>query len=152
MKLDLTPIGADTLKSHQNFCKKYDFPFSLLVDKEKTLINAYEVLADSAKTAQRITFIIGANGKVLHRLEGVKTKDIPIQCLKLVAPADIVEKAAQELAAAREAEAAADAAPKDASGEDGETPKKKRGRPRKDAAQKAASDDNNEQAKKQRKK
>ena len=36
-------ISKDSEKSHQNFAKKYDLPFSLVSDPELTAIQAYDV-------------------------------------------------------------------------------------------------------------
>ncbi|MBX2814658.1 MAG: peroxiredoxin, partial [Saprospiraceae bacterium] len=39
----LLGVSADSAKKHQNFINKFSFPFSLLADKEKEVIQAYGV-------------------------------------------------------------------------------------------------------------
>lgn len=74
VKLGIPVIGIskDSVKSHANFCKKYDLPFTLLSDEERTTLAAYEVLVDKlmyGKPVQktlRTTFLIDETGRIEH--------------------------------------------------------------------------------------
>lgn len=63
-------ISKDSTKSHQNFCKKYDLPFTLLSDEERTTLAKYEVLVDKlmyGKPVQktlRTTFLVNEKGMI----------------------------------------------------------------------------------------
>ncbi len=58
-------VSADTVESHKGFVTKEHLNFPLLADPSKTMIAAYGVLGASG-FANRITFIIGPDGKVSH--------------------------------------------------------------------------------------
>ncbi len=64
-KLGVTVIGisGDSQKSHANFKEKYDLPFTLLSDKEKSILRKYR--ADTVG-AKRKTYIIDPKGIVVR--------------------------------------------------------------------------------------
>ena len=64
--LNATVVGSsfDSIKSHQDFIKKYNLPFPLIADEEKTVAKAFKVSA--GLFAKRATFIIGKDGKILY--------------------------------------------------------------------------------------
>jgi peroxiredoxin Q/BCP len=57
-------VSADDEAAHQAFTAKYNLNFPLLVDTDKTLINAFDV--DGGGYAKRVTFVIDPNGKIIH--------------------------------------------------------------------------------------
>ena len=71
-KRDVVVIGIskDSVASHQKFAEKYDLPFIILSDPDKTAIDAYGVWGEKklyGKTSfgiTRTTFIIDQNGVV----------------------------------------------------------------------------------------
>lgn len=73
-------VGAsrDSLKKHENFKKKYDFPFDLIADTNETLCNAYGVLKEKNMYGkkhigiERSTFVIDGDSTVRHVWRGVK--------------------------------------------------------------------------------
>ncbi len=83
----LLGVSPDSAKSHQNFVSKYQLPFSLLLDMDKTIMNAYGVWGEKkmyGKTYEgvlRTTFIIDENGIVEHVIEKVDTKDHTAQII-----------------------------------------------------------------------
>ncbi len=61
-------VSLDTVESHKTFCSKDGLNFKLLADPEHKVIDEYGVPVSSMGTmkfAQRTTFLIGPNGKVL---------------------------------------------------------------------------------------
>lgn len=64
-------VSADDETSHQAFTQKYNLNFPLLVDKDKTLIKAYDV--DGGGYAKRVTYVIDGNGKIIHVDSNVNT-------------------------------------------------------------------------------
>jgi peroxiredoxin Q/BCP len=79
-------ISYDEQESHKEFAKKYDLPFPLLADVEKEVANMYG--AKSTFTgifvASRITYIIDGEGKILHLIKDVDTKNHTQQILDLL--------------------------------------------------------------------
>jgi peroxiredoxin Q/BCP len=61
-------VSLDTVESHKTFCSKDGLNFKLLADPDHKVIDAYGVPIASmgpVKYAQRDTFLIGPDGKVL---------------------------------------------------------------------------------------
>jgi len=82
-------VSADSEKRQTNFKNKYNFPFDLLADEDKTVINAFGVWGEKkfmGKTydgIHRKTFLIDENGVVAHVIDKVKTKDHAAQIMEL---------------------------------------------------------------------
>ncbi|WP_290696190.1 thioredoxin-dependent thiol peroxidase [Lacinutrix sp.] len=82
-------VSADSEKRQTNFKTKYSFPFDLLADEDKTVINAFGVWGEKkfmGKTydgIHRKTFLVDENGVVAHVIDKVKTKDHAAQILDL---------------------------------------------------------------------
>ena len=81
-------VSADTEKSQQSFSKKYNFPFPLLADVEKVMINAYGVWGPKKFRGKeydgilRKTFLVDKEGIITHIIDKVKTKDHAAQILE----------------------------------------------------------------------
>lgn len=84
----LLGISADSEKKQRNFSEKYDFPFPLLADEDKQVINAFGVwgpkkfMGREYDGIHRMTFIIDENGVVERVIEKVKTKVHAAQILE----------------------------------------------------------------------
>ena len=85
---DLLGVSADSAERQQNFIDKYDLPFPLLADVEKTVINAYKVwgpkkfMGREYDGIHRTTFIIDEKGIIEEVITKVKTKEHSAQLLK----------------------------------------------------------------------
>jgi len=73
-------VSADSAKRQQNFKSKYELPFPLLADEDKSVINAFGVwgpkkfMGKEYDGIHRTTFIIDANGVIEEVISKVKTK------------------------------------------------------------------------------
>lgn len=73
-------VSADSQKSHQNFIKKYDLPFSLLSDVDKKILEAYDAWGEKKMYGKsymgilRKTYIISEEGKIEKIFDKVNTK------------------------------------------------------------------------------
>ena len=80
-------VSADTQKKQQNFKKKYNFPYPLLADTEKEVINAYGVwgpkkfMGREFDGIHRTTFLIDEKGVIEKIIEKVKSKEHTTQIL-----------------------------------------------------------------------
>lgn len=80
-------VSADSQKRQQNFIKKYDFPFPLLADVDKKVINAYGVwgpkkfMGREFDGIHRTTFVIDQKGDIEDVILKVKTKEHTAQIL-----------------------------------------------------------------------
>lgn len=84
---ELLGVSADSEKRQSNFKNKYEFPFPLLADEDKTVINNFGVwgpkkfMGREYDGIHRMTFLIDENGIVERVIEKVKTKDHAAQIL-----------------------------------------------------------------------
>ncbi len=68
-------VSMDDQASHNMFKEKYGLPFQLLVDQDGTITKAYDLYSEykGAGYAQRVTYVIDAEGKISYVDEKVKT-------------------------------------------------------------------------------
>lgn len=84
---ELLGVSADSEKRQANFKNKYEFPFPLLADEDKAVINAFGVwgpkkfMGREYDGIHRMTFLIDEKGVVERVIEKVKTKDHASQIL-----------------------------------------------------------------------
>lgn len=84
---ELLGVSADSEKRQKNFREKYNFPFPLLADENKEVINAFGVwgpkkfMGREFDGIHRKTFIIDENGIITRVIDKVKTKDHAAQIL-----------------------------------------------------------------------
>lgn len=77
---DILGVSADSAKRQSNFKNKYDFPYPLLADEDKEVINAYGVwgpkkfMGKEYDGIHRTTFVIDENGIIEEVISKVKTK------------------------------------------------------------------------------
>lgn len=80
-------VSADSASSHQNFKKKHDLPFPLLVDEDKEVIKAYGAWGEKKMYGKayegilRTTYVIDEEGRIEKVFPKVKTKDHTKQIL-----------------------------------------------------------------------
>lgn len=77
---ELLGVSPDNPKKHAKFIDKYNFPFSLLADEEKTTLKAYgawgkkKFMGREYDGVLRSTFIIDEKGEIVEVIDKVKTK------------------------------------------------------------------------------
>jgi peroxiredoxin Q/BCP len=77
---DVLGVSADSAKRQSNFKNKYEFPYPLLADEDKAVIEAFGVwgpkkfMGKEYDGIHRTTFIIDENGVVEEVFSKVKTK------------------------------------------------------------------------------
>jgi peroxiredoxin Q/BCP len=64
--LDTAVVGVSTqsVESHRRFVANNELLFPLVSDSQKTISEAYGVLRENGKTAERATFLIDKKGKI----------------------------------------------------------------------------------------
>jgi len=71
-------VSPDTVQAQKKFAEKFDLPFTLVADADKTICNAYGVIQEKNMYGKKVmgvartTFIIGPDGKIKHIFEKVK--------------------------------------------------------------------------------
>ena len=77
---EILGVSADSQKRQQNFRKKYNFPYPLLADIDKSVINALGVwgpkkfMGREYDGIHRVTFVIDKNGIIEKVIDKVKAK------------------------------------------------------------------------------
>ncbi|SHG15886.1 peroxiredoxin Q/BCP [Flavobacterium segetis] len=85
---ELLGVSADSAKAQLKFKDKYEFPFPLLADEDKSVIQAFGVwgpkkfMGKEYDGIHRTTFVIDENGIIEDVIEKVKTKEHASQILK----------------------------------------------------------------------
>ena len=76
-------ISTDSVSTQRKFAEKYGVKFKLLSDSEGRVSQAYGVLRPTG-TAERVTFIISPEGKVVKVIRRVKPEEHPVRALEFL--------------------------------------------------------------------
>ena len=74
---DIVGISRDSIKSHENFKTKMDFPFELLSDTDETVCKLFDVMkmknmyGKQVRGVDRSTFVLDAKGILRREWRGV---------------------------------------------------------------------------------
>ncbi|HLV15507.1 MAG TPA: thioredoxin-dependent thiol peroxidase [Xanthomarina sp.] len=85
---EILGVSADSAKRQSNFRNKYKFPYPLLADEDKSVIEAYGVwgpkkfMGREYEGIHRTTFVIDEEGTIEEVISKVKTKEHTDQILK----------------------------------------------------------------------
>ncbi len=77
---DIFGVSRDSLKRHDNFRSKHQFPFELLSDEDQALCQAFGVIklkklyGREYLGVDRSTFLFDATGRLVRQWRGVKVK------------------------------------------------------------------------------
>ncbi|MEZ4985898.1 MAG: thioredoxin-dependent thiol peroxidase [Saprospiraceae bacterium] len=80
-------VSPDPVAKHQKFIGKYELPFDLLADEDKSVLQAYgawgpkKFMGKSYDGVHRFTFVIDENGIIAKVITKVNTKDHAAQVL-----------------------------------------------------------------------
>ncbi len=91
MGFEVIGVSADSTKSHQKFISKYDLPFNLLSDTDRSVLKAYgawgikKMYGREYEGIIRKTFIIDEKGILLKIIDRVDTKNHTSQILEALA-------------------------------------------------------------------
>ena len=73
-------VSRDSVKSHEKFICKYNFPFDLIADEDETVCQLFDVIKEKNMYGrkymgiERSTFLINANGILINEWRKVKVK------------------------------------------------------------------------------
>ena len=73
-------VSRDSVKSHDKFICKYNFPFDLLADEDETVCHLFDVIKEKSMYGrkymgiERSTFLIDSNGTLIREWRKVKVK------------------------------------------------------------------------------
>lgn len=81
-------ISADPVESHSSFAEKYELPFAILSDEDKSVIDQYGVWQEKSMFGKkymgiaRTSFLIDKKGKIFRIYEKVKPQQHAKEILK----------------------------------------------------------------------
>jgi peroxiredoxin Q/BCP len=76
--VEIFGISRDSIKSHEKFKEKYNFPFELLSDPEEIACSLFDVIklknmyGKQVQGIERSTFLIDTEGKLISEWRGLK--------------------------------------------------------------------------------
>tara|TARA_B100001027_G_scaffold39301_1_gene24805 strand:- start:84 stop:536 length:453 start_codon:yes stop_codon:yes gene_type:complete len=79
-KTKIFGVSKDSLKSHDGFKDKFNFPFELISDPDEKICKLFDVIKEKSMYGkkymgiERSTFLIGPDGKLLKEWRKVKVK------------------------------------------------------------------------------
>jgi len=88
--LDVIGVSPDTQASHQKFIQKYNLPFTLIADTDKSIATQFGVYGEKNMYGKpvmgihRTTFILDANGAIEEVIKRVNTEEHVEQILKIL--------------------------------------------------------------------
>jgi peroxiredoxin Q/BCP len=80
LETEILGVSRDTIKSHENFRAKHEFPFDLLSDTEETLCHLFNVIKEKNMYGRKVmgiersTFLIDKKGVLRQEWRKVKVK------------------------------------------------------------------------------
>ena len=83
-------VSTDDEKSHQKFISKFELPFTLIADTDKSIVESYGVWVEKNIYGKkymgiaRKTFVINADGMIAHIIDKVDTKNATAQVMALL--------------------------------------------------------------------
>ena len=87
---EILGVSRESIRSHNNFINKQEFPFDLISDPDEVLCNAMDVIKEKNMYGrtymgiERSTFIFNKLGKLVHEMRKVKVKGHVDEVLALV--------------------------------------------------------------------
>ena len=87
---EVVGVSVDDEKKHQKFITKYELPFTLIADTDKKVVEDYGVwglkkfMGREYMGTNRVTFVIGEDGKIEHIFDKVDTKNSTQQVLDVL--------------------------------------------------------------------
>ena len=90
LNTEIFGISRDSLKSHENFKAKYNFPFELLSDPDEVACQLFDVIkmknmyGKQVRGIERSTFIINIQGELIQEWRGVKVNGHVVEVLDFI--------------------------------------------------------------------
>jgi peroxiredoxin Q/BCP len=90
LNTEIFGISRDSLKSHENFKAKYNFPFELLSDPDEEACKFFDVIkmknmyGKQVRGIERSTFIINVQGELIQEWRGVKVNGHVVEVLDFI--------------------------------------------------------------------
>ncbi len=67
-------VSFDSVAKHQKFSAEYQLTFPLIADTNGVIVKAYDAKLPVLNLAKRVSFLIGADGKIIHVTDALTTQ------------------------------------------------------------------------------
>lgn len=84
--------STDTVEKNADFAKSLELDYAILCDPTGKNAKQFGVLQEGRNVASRVTFVIGADGKILAVLDKVNTEDHGTDLAKLLSELEVAQK------------------------------------------------------------
>lgn len=84
-RLRIFGISTDTVENHERFKSEHKLPFDLLSDSDGRVSRLFGVYNNLFKVANRVTFIIASDGKILSVTKNMFSPKVHIRAAKDIA-------------------------------------------------------------------
>ena len=68
-------ISTDPLETNKKFAESLELEFVLLSDEDGSVAGSYDALIEGRNMANRVTFVVGKDGKIAYVEEGMGAMD-----------------------------------------------------------------------------
>jgi thioredoxin-dependent peroxiredoxin len=82
LQADVIAINPASAASHESYCEKKGFSFSILSDPERKVARAYEALKLGGLLIQRTVYVVGPDGKIVFAEQGMPADQNMLDAIK----------------------------------------------------------------------
>ena len=90
LNVEIIGVSRDSIKSHENFKDKQNFPFQLLSDPDEIMCKSFDVMKEKSMYGKkyigvdRSTFLVSSTGLIAKEWRSVKVKGHVLEVLEAV--------------------------------------------------------------------
>ena len=90
LNVEIIGVSRDSIKSHENFKDKQNFPFQLLSDPDEIMCKSFDVMREKSMYGKkyigvdRSTFLVSSTGLIAKEWRSVKVKGHVLEVLEAV--------------------------------------------------------------------
>jgi peroxiredoxin Q/BCP len=90
LNVEIIGVSRDSIKSHENFKDKQNFPFQLLSDPDEIMCKSFDVMREKSMYGKkyigvdRSTFLVSSKGLIAKEWRSVKVKGHVLEVLEAV--------------------------------------------------------------------
>ena len=79
---EILAINPASVKSHDSYCNKKGFTFTLLSDQDRSTTQKYQALKSNGKSIQRMVYVVQPKGEILFVEKGMPANNKILQAIK----------------------------------------------------------------------
>jgi peroxiredoxin len=80
---EILAINPASVTSHDNYCDKKGFTFTILSDPEQEITGKYEALKSNGKSIQRTVYVVGPDNKIIFAEKGMPANQKMLEAIEV---------------------------------------------------------------------